>query len=753
MRTNQLKKSLNSKQNRPKVSVIIPVYNVERYLTECLDSVINQTLSDIEIICVNDASPDNSHIVLNKYSTIDSRIKIITHKTNKGLGPARNTGVSYAAAPYIAFVDSDDYIDPTMMEVLYELILANKAELAWCGIAKVSETGRLIDAGQIPAGIWSTSDVLSGEKFYPSIQVVCNKLFCREYIKAVKQLPILIEDEPTIAEYLNFCKTIVTINKPLYLYRNSPESLSNPSSHKPLYWEQFFNDYELYFKILKRNFSQSEVWEKQVVLRLFAVLWRINSYNLLESPSWQEQEKIIVSYLKKDVIPLQRLNPVMYRYLVFIFSFDLPKNIKKELIKIGLKLSRSTWLTKTSYISFPFDTGKILWPGIKNRIRAWFGKIEVSLYMQLSLIYKFFYQKHIWLIGERNKTAEENGYYFYKFIKENYPNEKAYYIIDPACPQYRNVKEYGTILKYNGFKHRLLFFACKYYVTTHNHYCFPTSQISKKRISLPSSALNVFLDHGITYADVSEFYGKMNSNIDLFICGAAPEFDYVRKKFGYDPREVVYTGFARFDGLHDIKVKKQILLMPTWRRDLYDLKNRTKESIERVFKKSEYYKTIQSLINNNKLIELLNKYDYQLVFYPHFEIQRYLKYFSINNSRVLIASKEDYSVQKLLKESALLIVDTSSVNFDFAYMFKPLIYYFFDRDYFIKNHLKPGYFNHTDMGFGEVIEQENELIELIGEYLKGKCKIKPIYKNRAESFFILHDKKNCERIYNSIINL
>ena len=749
---NTLKNFFNTKQN-PKVSIIIPVYNVENYIKECLDSVINQTLVEIEIICVNDASPDNSYVILEEYAKSDSRIRIITHEKNQGLGPARNTGVTYATSPYIAFVDSDDYIAPTMMEVLYSRIVSNDAELAWCGIAKVSETGAVIDPGQIPEGLWSASDVLRNELLFPSIQVVCNKLFCRKFIKRIKQLPILIEDEPTIAEYLSFCKIIVTINEPLYFYRNSPESLSNPSTHKPVYWERFFNDYELYFNILRRNFPQSEVWRKQVVLRYFSVLWRINTYNLLQAPSWKEQERMIVSYLKRNVMPLQESSPVMYKYLIFLFAYNWSQKTKGGLIKIGLRLSRSTWLKKNSYVALPFEIVKALWPNVKNQIRNWLANFEICFYKILAGIYKVLNRKKLWLIGERDETAEENGYYFYKYIKKNYPKEKSYYIIDYNCPQYKNVKKFGNILHYNSFKHKLLFFACRYYVTAHNHYCFPTSFFTKKKINLPPSAKNIFLDHGITYADVSEFYGKKNSKIDLFICGAKPEFDYVKQEFGYGTDEVVYTGFARFDGLHDIQVKKQILLMPTWRRDLYDLQKLGKNTMESRFKKSKYFKTFQSLINNRKLIGLLNEYNYELIFYPHFEIQKYLKYFSTDSDKVLVASKDFYSVQDLLKESAMLVVDTSSVSFDFAYMFKPLIYYLFDKDDFIKNHLKPGYFNHADMGFGEVVELEDELITLIEEYLKEDCKIKYKYSAKVKDFFQLHDKKNCERIYNSIKNI
>ena len=102
-----------------KVSVIIPVYNVEKYLEECLNSVISQTLKDVEIICVDDCSTDNSCLILDKYKDIDSRIILIRHDINRGLGPARNSGLAIANGEYILYIDSDDYISNDYVETLY----------------------------------------------------------------------------------------------------------------------------------------------------------------------------------------------------------------------------------------------------------------------------------------------------------------------------------------------------------------------------------------------------------------------------------------------------------------------------------------------------------------------------------------------------------------------------------------------------------------------------------------------------------
>lgn len=120
----------------PKVSIVIPVYNVEAYLPRCLDSVVEQTLREIEIICVNDGSPDNSMEILERYAAQDARVKVIS-QSNKGLGGARNAGFDAASGDYVLYIDSDDWIDADFCEKLYEAAQRYRADVACAGILKV----------------------------------------------------------------------------------------------------------------------------------------------------------------------------------------------------------------------------------------------------------------------------------------------------------------------------------------------------------------------------------------------------------------------------------------------------------------------------------------------------------------------------------------------------------------------------------------------------------------------------------------
>ena len=128
------------KTNKPKVSVIIPVYNVEKYLADCLDSVVNQTLEDVEIICVNDGSTDSSANILERYSCEYNNITVIKQE-NQGLSCARNAGVLHARGEYIYFLDSDDRITANAMEEMYNLAHKDELDVLYIGsVKKVMKT-------------------------------------------------------------------------------------------------------------------------------------------------------------------------------------------------------------------------------------------------------------------------------------------------------------------------------------------------------------------------------------------------------------------------------------------------------------------------------------------------------------------------------------------------------------------------------------------------------------------------------------
>jgi CDP-glycerol glycerophosphotransferase (TagB/SpsB family) len=357
--------------------------------------------------------------------------------------------------------------------------------------------------------------------------------------------------------------------------------------------------------------------------------------------------------------------------------------------------------------------------------------------------------KDAWMFCERGTEARDNAYVMFKYVREQYPNINAYYIIDKNNKiDYSKIEKLGNIIQYNSNEHKLAFISSKKLITTHIGFICPWNfKLYKLIYSKINKKEYIFLQHGITKDNLSDSLGK-NSGIDVFVCGAKPEYDFIKENFGYQENQVIYTGLARFDNLHNIKTKNQILVMPTWRSNImqpsYSIQNITNDE---TFLNSTYFKKYNSFINNKKIITLLEKYNYELIFYPHYEAQKYIKYFNVDSDSVIMARKEEYSIQSLLKDSKLIITDFSSVFFDFAYMEKPIIYYQFDE-----NNYKEGYFDYERDGFGPLVDDELKLIEHVSCYVENNFEIEQKYKQRIEKFFTLKDNKNSERIFKSIYN-
>lgn len=213
-----------------KVSVIVPVYNVKKYLAKCLDSIIAQTLKDIEIICVNDGSTDGSDKILKEYAKKDSRIQIINRK-NGGLSAARNTGMPYAKGKYIGFVDSDDYIEPTTYELMYYNAEQFKSQMVICAVHKFDDvTGIVFDddpyytLGYFPKTLDNrTFTHYETREFFQDFCVMAwNKLYLRSFIEEKQaRFPdgYIFEDGPFFTDIYFDMDRVTIVRDFLYYYR------------------------------------------------------------------------------------------------------------------------------------------------------------------------------------------------------------------------------------------------------------------------------------------------------------------------------------------------------------------------------------------------------------------------------------------------------------------------------------------------------------------------------------------------------
>lgn len=347
--------------------------------------------------------------------------------------------------------------------------------------------------------------------------------------------------------------------------------------------------------------------------------------------------------------------------------------------------------------------------------------------------------RSIWLISEGRNKASDNGYYLFKYIRENHPNDSVYYAINKKCSDYKKVSKLGNIINYGSIKHYM------YYLVSIN--------ISTEDIASPDNVFftilhrylnlynnRVFLQRGITKDDIKSLhYNK--TKFRLFVCGASKEYEYIKNHYGYPNNYVKYLGLPRFDNYNDATINnKLILVMPTYRKHIS--KNITN---------TLFYKRWNSLLNNNELINFIEENNIMIYFYLHKNMHKYLNKFYTSSKNIKIIKDED--ITNIIKESSLLVTDYSSVYMDFAYMSKPVIYYQFDYKDYRKSGYREGYFKYSKDAFGKIILDEEDLIKKIIAYITMDYKQEKVYNDRVDEFFKDRDSSNSKRVYEAIKEL
>lgn len=310
-----------------KVSIIVPVYNVEKYLQSCMDSLVNQTLEDIEIICVNDGSTDNSLEILESYAKKDSRIKVFTIE-NSGNSIARNYGIKIAKGKYVGFVDSDDYINETMFEKLYNSCEQNDLDLAICKISlfddKTGEVNNNLSYYNLSIFKGFDKEVFSADdttSFTCNIVVnAYNKLYRRSLLEdnSIEFPPHLIfEDEVFFIKTYLHAKRISVVNEFLYYYR-----LNREGSITYLEKENDYVDMVYIYQKEREIFKEVNKYSEYKILLANRMLFLILARFTQTSPAYK---KHFYEVLKQDLIEVMADEEI---------KNNLSFNVKNRVLKI-----------------------------------------------------------------------------------------------------------------------------------------------------------------------------------------------------------------------------------------------------------------------------------------------------------------------------------------------------------------------------------------------------------------------------------
>ena len=392
----------------PKISVIVPVYNVEKYLGKCLNSIISQTFSDIEIICVNDGSTDNSETILKTFQQKDDRIKII-NKKNGGLSSARNVGMEVATGEFISFIDSDDWVDKTMLEKMYNNITNLNTDISICAVHNFDEQKQQID-DSLPYFTLELFDETFDNKPFSYLETkdfimdVCvmawNKLYRKSFLDECNaKFPdgLIFEDGPFFFSIFFKTQKISIVRDFLYYYRiNRTGSILQKHNEKLMHIIDIVN-------LMYEQISQTPIWEEikhtfykkkaddifyryQLIPRKFKKKF---AKKFKDESCFANKELFDFSYIKENMpITYANMNILKIQTNFMMFYFQKLK------IRFMYKIIQILCTEQNKYY-FKFGAIKFWLKKRPNLLDVWYenDKIFIIIFKKIKMNFKFEFSK------------------------------------------------------------------------------------------------------------------------------------------------------------------------------------------------------------------------------------------------------------------------------------------------------------------------------------------------------------------------
>ncbi|MBD5449295.1 MAG: glycosyltransferase [Lachnospiraceae bacterium] len=307
------------------VSVIVPIYNIEDYIDKCIESIIHQTYFNIEIILVNDCSSDSSKEVCEKWKELDERIILINKEQNEGLSCARNTGLVAAKGKYITFIDGDDYVSNDFIELLYEAVKADNAEIAACSFFYV-ENGFEVERKKAKVQrkvIYSSTDAIREYMKYPSLVdvVAWNKLYLRSlFLEHNVMYPPgkIHEDLFTTYKLIYYAQKIVYVDLPLYYYVQRSNSIMHiPNIEREQVLLECCDEYTMFLHSHPISIEEELVEFYQYRLIAFLINTMADNRQIYNRKIW--------NHAYEKIVNLYSLRNSSFKYSLIIHVMKFPR--------------------------------------------------------------------------------------------------------------------------------------------------------------------------------------------------------------------------------------------------------------------------------------------------------------------------------------------------------------------------------------------------------------------------------------------
>lgn len=737
---------LRTNKDQPLVSIIVPVYNAERYLEECLDSILKQSYINFELIIVDDNSTDNSKYIAEQYRKLDTRVKLVIKKINQGINPARATGFSHIKGDYVMFVDNDDIITESLIEDHLAALVDTDADVS---ISKAVwwNNDEAIDFESYTNDCSGDIKVLNRKLSYrclitetspfsdSEVGILWNKLHRRSFFEGydwnLSNMPS--EDFMTNAYLFNNIKSAVFIDKTHYFHRTNVNSTMDRLSKKEgANVRQALDIFDALFKVAEvfGGVSRENNWKFENEILYFKYRYfyiRMNAFiengklsksdfNKIKKYTESSEIELLTSdYFERYVSEyIYTPAPEILRSIRnFWIDFNKSKSIESFLQRrlgqlcttLHLAGRREDFLS--SELSMKSQTLNDI-ETLKGSVFNFLGKFKhkivkkaltnplkfATLYSELKMNKKY---KNCWLVMDRVDSASDNGYAFYSHLLEYYPEKNAYFVISSASNDIPRLQS-------EGFK--LIF------TDTHEHeialrnssslfYAYFTFEYDNPQ------ARRVFLGHGITKDRIP------NPGLaakDYFITAIEKEQEFLSERVDFSPLK---TGLPRHDRLikrmnenRSAVSRDTIVIAPTWRPWL--------TSTGDDFKDTEYFINWQRLLQSNELKNLAGSYEIVLLMHPMITKVVSNSFFDVPE---LIQLREYGEIgldglHDILIRTELIVTDYSSVSFDAVIAGSKVVYFQFDkREYRTRGHLQEGWFEYVKNGYGPVCLEYSSLLQ------------------------------------------
>ena len=361
-------------------------------------------------------------------------------------------------------------------------------------------------------------------------------------------------------------------------------------------------------------------------------------------------------------------------------------------------------------------------------------------------------KQRIWLTYDKLYKGGDCGEYFYKYMKSQNDGITPVYVINRDAEDVRRLHKEGFRPTYFGtLKNKLQYLNAEVVFATHGG-VHTFNGISNSRAKFVCDLIHAdvtCIQHGLSVQQLAQELNKLYNNTKRYYCASKYEIKNLEHPiYGYEDKSaLLLTGIPRYDGLVS-NDQKQILITPTWRAyiSMPPVMGQSRPYYPE-FKNTAYYQFYYNLLTDEKLIATARKTGYKLIYLLHPIISsQIVDYPDIDGVEIIPATEVNY--EKILTESSLMLTDYSGVQFDFAYMRKPVVYYHPPE---LPPHYKEGGFFYDTMGFGEICTEHKGMVDCLCEYMENGCRMKPFYKDRADDFFAFSDLDSCKRIYDDMI--